>query len=99
MLAAGRDSSSLRYALASHYFDDGDFPRAIEHAQVAVEQDADYSAGWRLLGRAQAAAGCAEDAARSFERGISVAASRGDRQVEKEMRVFLKRLKKADQHN
>jgi predicted Zn-dependent protease len=99
MLAAGRDSSSLRYALARYYFDDGDYSRAVEHAQVAVQQDADYSAAWRLLGQAQAAAGREAEAAQSFECGIEVAAGRGDRQVEKEMRVFLKRLKNAEKKN
>ncbi|HEY5665702.1 MAG TPA: tetratricopeptide repeat protein, partial [Gammaproteobacteria bacterium] len=71
--------------------------RAIEHAKVAVSQDPDYSAAWRLLGQAQVAAGQHEAAAESFERGIAVARQRGDRQVEKEMQVFLRRLRNDDQ--
>ena len=66
--------------------------RAIEHAKVAVTMDPDYSAAWRLLGQAQVAAGRIGAAAESFERGIAVARQRGDRQVEKEMQVFLRRL-------
>jgi predicted Zn-dependent protease len=92
MLAAGRDSASLRFALANGYFRENEPARAIEHAQVAVTLEPDYSAAWRLLGQAQVAAGRLEDAAATFERGIAVAAGTGDRQVEKEMRVFLKRL-------
>jgi Tfp pilus assembly protein PilF len=93
-LAAGGDSPSLRFSLASCYLREQDAEAAIEHAQVAVTLDPDYSAAWRLLGQAQAAAGRADDASKSFEHGIAVAERCGDRQVEKEMRVFLKRLKK-----
>jgi Tfp pilus assembly protein PilF len=94
MLAAGQDSAGLRFALANQYFRQDDALRAIEHAQVAVELQPDYSAAWRLLGRAQVAAGQAQGAAASFQRGIEVAIHSGDRQVEKEMRVFLRRLQK-----
>lgn len=95
LLAAGQDSAGIRFALASHYLNEGDAPRAIDHAEVAVSLDANYSAAWRVLGQAQVAAGRSEDAAKSFEQGIAVARKNGDRQVEKEMQVFLKRLSKA----
>ena len=94
MLASGHDSASLRYSLASLYLKEHDTARAIEHAEVAVEQDPDYSAAWRLLGQAQVAAGLDSAAAESFARGITVAQRRGDRQVEKEMQVFLRRLQR-----
>lgn len=95
LIAAGQDSASLRFALANHYLKNGDSERAIEHAEVAVSLDPNYSAAWRLLGQAQVSAGRPDDAALSFERGIVVARNSGDRQVEKEMQVFLRRLKKA----
>jgi len=94
MLANGQDSPGLRFALATAYLRDGDAERAIEHAGFAVAQKPDYSAAWRLLGQAQAAAGRPDDAAASFQRGIAVAREAGDRQVEKEMQVFLRRLEK-----
>lgn len=97
MLAGGGDSASLRFALATGYLKQDEPERAIEHAKVAVSQDPDYSAAWRLLGQAQVAAGQVEAAAESFERGIAVARQRGDRQVEKEMQVFLRRLRNDDQ--
>ena len=86
----------LRFTLAKQYLEEGDTAKAILHARVAVELDGDYSAGWRLLGQAQVAAGNIADAADSFKRGIEVASQRGDRQVEKEMQVFLKRLEKEE---
>ena len=95
LLAAGQDSASLRFALANHYLKSGHAERAIEHAEVAVSLDPNYSAAWRLLGQAQVSAQRPDDAVRSFERGIVVARTSGDRQVEKEMQVFLKRLRKA----
>jgi Tfp pilus assembly protein PilF len=95
LLAAGQDSASLRFALANHYLKDGDAAHAIEHAEVAVSLDPNYSAAWRLLGQAQVSANRPDDAALSFERGIVVAKKTGDRQVEKEMQVFLGRLTKA----
>ena len=96
MLAAGQDSSMLRFSLANAYMRKDQFERAIEHALVAVELTPDYSAAWRLLGQARVAAGHLADAAASFERGIEVASQGGDRQLEKEMRVFLRRLQKSE---
>jgi len=95
LLASGHDSASLRFALANGYFGQDDTERAVEHARVATELDPGYSAAWRLLGQAQVAVGQAEEAAAAFERGIEVAKKNGDRQVEKEMQVFLKRIRKA----
>jgi predicted Zn-dependent protease len=92
LLASGQDSASLRFALANSYFRGGDAERAILHAGFAVRLKPDYSAAWRLLGQAQVAAGLKGEAAISFERGISVAEQTGDRQVGKEMQVFLRRL-------
>ena len=94
MLRAGRDDPILRYTLAKHYLEAGETDKALAHAKVAVELDADYSAGWRLLGQVQVAAGQREAAAAAFARGIEVAERRGDRQVAREMRVFLRRLSK-----
>jgi len=96
LLAAGQDTPALRFALASGYLRAGDAERAIEHAGFAVAQEPNYSAAWRLLGQAEVLAGRHADAALSFERGIAVARAAGDRQVEKEMQVFLRRLEKQD---
>ena len=93
LLAGGQDSADLRFALANAYLRQGDALRAIEHAERALGQKPEYSAAWRVLGQAQAAAGRNDDAARSFERGIEIAERLGDRQVGKEMQVFLKRLR------
>jgi Tfp pilus assembly protein PilF len=96
LLAAGNDNAQIRFGLAIASFDSGNMPAAREHARIAVEHDADYSAAWRVLGRAEAALGLDDDARKTFERGIEIAERKGDRQLVKEMRVFLGRLEKRD---
>jgi len=92
LLTKGGDSATLRLALASRYLEAGDALASVRHAQGAVRIDAEYSAGWKALGRALAAAGKTAEAQQAYERGIEVAERRGDRQAANEMRVFLKRL-------
>ena len=94
LLASGRDSPDLRFALANAWLKAGDAERAIAHAGFAVQLKPDYSAAWRLLGQAQIAAGKNNDAATSFEQGIEAAEKAGDRQASKEMQVFLRRLQR-----
>ena len=95
LLAKGNDAPSLRFALATRYLAAGDAAAAVRHAEAAVALDATYSAGWKMLGQARAAAGDARGAAESYRRGIEVADARGDAQAAKEMRVFLRRLAKS----
>jgi len=96
LLAKGGDSATLRLALASRYLDVGDTAPAVKHAEAAVRLDPEYSAAWKALGRALAAAGRVAEAQASYARGIEVAEKRGDRQAANEMRVFAKRLQRAD---
>ena len=92
-LASGTDSAALRFGLASACFKEGRFEEARSHAGIAVQLDPDYSAAWRLLGRACSETGDVTAARKAFEQGIAVAQERGDMQLVKEMRVFLRRLK------
>lgn len=96
MIAGGHDSAMLRFGLGSEYLRSGDAKKAIEHLSVAVDLDADYSAGWKLLAKAQMEAGRKPEAAESYRRGIAAAERRGDRQAAKEMQVFLRRLQQTD---
>jgi predicted Zn-dependent protease len=95
LLAKGNDAPPLRFALASRYLAAGDAAAAVRHAQACVALDADYSAGWKVLGQARVAAGDNAGAIESYQRGIAVAEARGDKQAAKEMQVFLRRLEKA----
>lgn len=92
MLAAGRDSALLRFGLGKAYLDQQDYPKAVEHLAEATRQKPDYSAAWKLLGKASLAAGDTRAAAMAWEQGIAMAETNGDVQAGREMRVFLRRL-------
>lgn len=94
LLADGKDSAQLRFTLASKYFEAGELERALEHGRVVLELSPDYSAGWRLLGQILSKVGAGDEAAATFREGIAVAEQRGDMQVAKEMKVFLRRLER-----
>ena len=92
MLAAGKDGALLRFSLGNEHLKAGDAARAVEHLARAVALDPDYTAAWKLYGKALTAAGRNEDALTAYRAGIEVAKRRGDKQAEKEMRVFARRL-------
>ncbi|MDT9146004.1 hypothetical protein RSW78_25605, partial [Escherichia coli] len=56
--------------------------------------DPDYSAAWKLLGKARLAREDFDAAAVAWQHGIDAASRRGDKQAEREMQVFLRRLQK-----
>ena len=95
LLAAGKDNALLRFGLGNEYLKQGDATRAAEHFRAAVSQDPDYSAAWKLLGKALAQSGRDADAADAYRAGIEAAGRRGDKQAAREMAVFLKRIEKA----
>lgn len=94
LLAAGKDSALLRFSLGVHYQKAGDPVRAIEHLERAVDADPDYSAAWKLLGKALADAGRRAEAMAAYRSGIEAAGRKGDKQAAKEMTVFLRRLER-----
>jgi predicted Zn-dependent protease len=93
MLAAGRDGALLRFSLGNEYLKAGDPGRAAEHLARAVALDPNYTAAWKLYGKALAASGRKAEARAAYRDGIAVATARGDKQAEKEMQVFAKRLR------
>lgn len=94
MLAQGRDNALLRYSLGNEYLKQGDAARAAEHLRRAVEHDAQYSAAWKLLGKALTDSAAWSEALAAYRQGIAVAEARGDKQAAKEMGVFARRIEK-----
>lgn len=94
MLAKGVDNALLRFGLGKGYLDAGDAAQAAEHLQRCVEHDPQYSAAWKLLGKAQQAAGNLDAARNAWQSGLQAAQAKGDKQAEKEMSVFLRKLDK-----
>ncbi len=94
MLAKGMDNPMLRFGLGKGYLDAGDAAEAAVHFQRCVEQDPKYSAAWKLLGKALQANDDPDGARRAWEQGLLAAQAHGDKQAEKEMGVFLRKLNK-----
>ena len=95
LLAAGKESALLRYSIGNEFLKLGDAAAAVTHLDKAVALDAGYSAAWKLLGKARRDSGDSNGARNAWRRGIEAAAARGDKQAEKEMTVFLRRLDKS----
>lgn len=92
-----RDGALLRFALGSALLEAGRLDEACAELRAAVGFDTGYSAAWKLLGKAHLADGDADHAADAWRQGIAAAEAHGDKQAQKEMQVFLRRLERAAQ--
>ncbi len=94
LLEKGNDNALLRYSLGNEYLKIADFEQATIHLEKAIEFNPSYSAAWKLYAKALAENKHTAKAISAYEKGIEIAEKNGDKQAAKEMRVFLKRLKK-----
>lgn len=94
LLNSGRDNALLRFSLGSAYFRNQQYDEAVIHLKAAIEHNPDYSAAYRTLAKAFAENADFAAAIQTYENGIKAAQRSGDKQAEKEMQVFLKRLRK-----
>ncbi len=94
LLETPRDGSLLRFSLGLEYLKLEDTGKAIAFFRDAVATDAGYSAAWRALGKALETAGHAAEALDAYRKGIAAAQKKGDKQAEKEMTVFARRVEK-----
>lgn len=94
MIREGKDSALLRFGLGQEYLRLGEPQAAASNLEKAVVLDPNYSAAWKLLGKAKAAAGDEAGARQAWTQGIAVAEVRSDKQAVREMQVFLRRLGK-----
>lgn len=95
LLGTPRDGALLRFSLGGEYLKGGETAKAVGHLREAVARDPGYSAAWKLLGRALTEAGRGAEALTAYRSGIAAAHAKGDKQAEKEMTVFSRRLEKA----
>ncbi|HET6545165.1 MAG TPA: tetratricopeptide repeat protein [Rhodanobacteraceae bacterium] len=96
-LGGPRDGALLRYSLGNALLANGDAEAAAQALREALGFDPEYSAAWKMLGKALEQSGDRGAAMTAFRDGIAIAQARGDKQAEKEMRVFLRRLERTDQ--
>jgi tetratricopeptide (TPR) repeat protein len=94
MLGTPRDGALLRYSLGLEHAKLGEHARAIEYLREAVARDPQYSAAWKALGGALRDSGQVAEALQAYRSGIAAAQAKGDKQAEKEMTVFARRLEK-----
>ena len=94
LLASQGESALLRFSLGNACLETAPAAAAAP-LERAVILDPDYSAAWKLLGKAHFACGDNEAAKAAYGQGITVAEKRGDLQAAKEMQVFLKRIERA----
>jgi tetratricopeptide (TPR) repeat protein len=95
LLGTPRDGALLRYSLGLEHAKTGDRERAAAYFRDAVERDPLYSAAWKLLGNTLKDLNRTEEALHAYRQGIEAARKKGDRQAEKEMTVFARRIEKA----
>ena len=94
-LQQGRDSAILRLSIGTQLHAAERYPEAIEHLQRALELNPAYTAVWMALGQAFERSGQIEAAIKTYQSGISTADQNGDRQAQRQMSVYLRRLGKA----
>jgi Tfp pilus assembly protein PilF len=95
MLASGKDGALLRFSIGNEYAKARDWTNAVEPLAKAVEMDPQFTAAWKLLARALQETGRPREALDAYRTGIDVAGRMGDRQAEKEMTVFARRIERA----
>jgi len=94
LIENGRDSYEARLAAGQARLKNGDLEKAIAHFRKATALAPEHTMAWQELGKAMEANGDFEVAGEAWERGISAARANGDKQAEKVMGVWLKRLSK-----
>ena len=94
LLGTARDGALLRYSLGLEYRKAGAPEKALEHLAEAVRRDPLYSAAWKALGQVLTELERPNEALQAYRQGIEAAGRKGDRQAQKEMTVFARRLEK-----
>jgi Tfp pilus assembly protein PilF len=94
LLEKDSDNALLRFSIGSAYLQQSDLEQAKEHLAKSLQLDPQYSAAWKLYGKALQQNGDVELAQEVLTKGIEIATDKGDIQAAKEMRVFLRRLHK-----
>lgn len=95
MIKRGRDGYPARLAAGQARLKSGNFAQAAEHFKHALDFDDGQSMAWQGLGEACRALDDTEGARKAWQRGIDVAADNGDKQAEKVMTVWLRRLQRS----
>lgn len=94
LIGTPRDSALLRISIAAALVGEDRTSEAVEQLTEATRMDSNYTAAWKQLGKARLSLDDPEGARKAWRSGIEAARANGDKQAEKEMAVFLRRLDK-----
>ena len=92
LLGGPRDSALLRMTLANALLSEGLESEAELQLVEAIGMDGAYTAAWKQLGKVCLSLENKDGAREAWQAGIDAAIKNGDKQAEKEMTVFIKRL-------
>ena len=92
MLAKGVDNSLLRFGLGKGYLDLGENAKAVEHFQRCVEIRSEVFGGLETVRQGPSGADRLCSRATGLGERHRSRQNHGDKQAEKEMTVFLKKL-------
>src|SRR5260370_17160961 len=88
LLSQGKDSALLRFSLGAEYLKLKETWVAVYQLRRALEMDPNYSAAWKLLGKALTDAGVLREALDAYRRGIEVADRRADNHTARQLPAF-----------
>ena len=92
LIDKGRDGYEARLAAGQARMASGDLEKAVEHLEAATRFEPSYTAAWQALGQAYSALDRPQDARTAWQSGEAAARANGDKQSEKVLGVWLKRL-------
>ncbi len=94
LIDQGRDGYEARLAAGQARLKNGELAKAIAHLEQATGFKPEHTMAWQGLGKAYNELGNAEAARAAWQRGLEAARANGDKQAEKVLAVFLKRLER-----
>lgn len=94
LIGGSRDNALLRMTIAAALANADRMQEAEPHLAEATRMEPSYTAAWKQLGKTRLALDNREGAREAWQAGIEAARANGDKQAEKEMTVFLRRLDK-----
>lgn len=92
LIDQGRDSYEARLAAGQARLKAGDVDRAIDHLEKATAYKPEQTMAWQELGKARNESGDVDGARAAWEQGLEAAGANGDKQAEKVITVWLRRL-------
>lgn len=96
LMGTDRDSALLRMSLATALAREERLGEAEEQLVEATRMDPAYTAAWKQLGKVRLSREEPDGARAAWQSGLDAARANGDKQAEKEMTVFLRRLDKQE---